>query len=59
MVVEKTIEVPKIVIPETIVKLPKIHNTVGPSQVQDQIQTAEVEKPKIIHKIDPQPVTPS
>merc|ERR1712227_204969 len=50
-VVEQTVEVPKILIEEKTIKVPKIHNTTIHTCVQTQIQTIEVEKPKIIHKI--------
>merc|ERR1712151_98475 len=50
-VVEKTIEVPKVVIEEKTIKVPKVHNTVVHTNVQNQVQTIEVEKPRIIQKV--------
>merc|ERR1712227_1013926 len=50
-VVEQTVEVPKIVVEEKTIKVPKVHNTTVHTCVQNQVQTIEVEKPKIIHKI--------
>merc|ERR1712187_43488 len=50
-VIEQTVEVPKILIEEKTIKVPKVHNTTIHTCVQNQVQTIEVEKPKIITKI--------
>merc|ERR1712050_289979 len=47
---EKTIEVPKIQVEEKIIKVPKITQQVIDTLVQHQVQTVEVEKPRIIQK---------
>merc|ERR1712188_55332 len=44
------IEVPKIQITEKIIKVPKITQQVMHTLTQNQVQTIEVEKPKIIQK---------
>ena len=49
-VVEKVIEEPKIQIQERIVKVPKVEQIVTHTVVQNQVQTTEMEKPKIIQK---------
>merc|ERR1719223_2007955 len=50
-IVEKTIEVPRIQIEERIIKVPKVTQTVIDTTVQNQVQTIEVVKPKIVQKI--------
>merc|ERR1712032_294706 len=49
-VVEKVIEVPKIQVQERIVKVPKVQQIITDTVVQNQVQTIEMEKPKIIQK---------
>merc|ERR1711953_504637 len=47
---ERTVEVPVIEIEEKTVKVPKVHARTLHSTHNHQVQTIEVEKPKIVHK---------
>jgi len=51
VIVEKAVEVSRIQIDEKIIKVPKVLQTLVDTLVQNQIQTMEVVKPTIIHKI--------